>query len=166
MTSQLIEPGINIFDMVVNQYGTIETLFDVVKLNGWGVTEELAPGQLVMIDDTLKVAIGIVEMPTAPSAPFDSAIVEPGQNTFDMAVQLYGGIEGLFDMATKNGLSITDDINSGTQVLANAPIDKNMRAILKSLEIKPATAVNAEEAAVITPEGIDYWAIEVDFIIS
>ena len=95
MTSQLIEPGTNIFDMVVNQYGTIEALFDVAKLNGWGVTEELAPGQLVMIDDTLKVAIGVVKIPTAPSTPFDSAIVEPGQNTFDMAVQLYGGIEGL-----------------------------------------------------------------------
>ena len=166
MTTQTIEPGTNLFDAVVIQYGSIEALFDVAQLNGVGVTGELPPGQVVKCDNTIAVPSIQVVIPTAASTPYDSELAEPGQSIFDMAVQLYGGIEGVFDLAEKNGIRLTGELNAGTLVKASTPVNKNMRAIIKALQIKPATIVSESEAADITPEGIGYWAIGIDFIVS
>lgn len=166
MNTLIVAPGENLFDVVVSKYGSMEALFDVAELNGVGVTGELAPGAMVDCDESITIASGTIKIPTAIAMPYDSDLAEPGQSIFDMTVQLYGDIEGLFDLTEKNGLPLTGELKPGTLVKANTPADKNMRNILKAQQIKPATIVNAAEAAEITPEGIGYWAIEIDFIIS
>lgn len=166
MNTLIVAPGENLFDMVVSNYGSIEALFDVAELNGLGVTGKLDPGAMIDCDESISVVSGVIEIPTAASTPYDSELAEPGQSIFDMAVQLYGGIEGVFDLAEKNGMRLTGELNAGTLVKASTPVNKNMRAIIKALQIKPATIVSESEAADITPEGIGYWAIGIDFIVS
>lgn len=94
-------------------------------------------------------------------------IVEPGQTTFDVVLQQYGSMEGLFDFVSANGLSaITQEVSAGTIVRAGDAVDKNMKSIIKGLNIVPATGMNEAQAANLTPEGIGAWRIAIEFIVS
>lgn len=64
------------------------------------------------------------------------------QSLIDIALQVYGSIEGVFTLAVENGLSVTDSLTSG-QVLDYSPeniIDKRVTQQYKIQNIRPATA--------------------------
>lgn len=97
-------------------------------------------------------------------------IVQDRQCLADIALQACGSLEAFFAIAEKNGLSITDDLQAG-QVLEYEMADvqsKQVVATYKTDNIIPATAVsNAEINDLLAiGEGIGFWAIEYDFIVS
>ena len=164
MKTIIIAPGNNVFDVAVTEFGTLEALFDIASLNGLGVTAELAPGAAVMVDESLRFDKKAVTISDAVVVEQDFTL--QGQSLFDLAVQFSGSMEGLFDFAQLNKLPLTADLVPGTPVNLPKPVDKNMRAIIKALGIKPATAVSTSQGGEITPEGIGYWAIGVDFMVN
>ncbi len=87
-------------------------------------------------------------------------IVLNGQSLFDIALQEYGSIEAVFQLADDNGITnITDSLIPGTELIIdeNMIIDKNVVNYYKNNAIYPANEVRT---------GVGYMAIGVDFIIS
>lgn len=91
-----------------------------------------------------------------------------GQTFADIALQETGWMEGLYDLAVTNELSMTQVLASGSAVLVN-PDDVNQqeyRSVSKD-NVVPATAfgyVLGEEEEEAN-EGIGYWGLEIDFIV-
>lgn len=93
----------------------------------------------------------------------DTIAVSPEQNIFDIAIQEYGGIEGIKNIRELNGFSFTQDINPGNKIkVSGNPVNKNVQQFLK-LYPKIASGNNYSDNIL---EGIGYWAIEVDFVVS
>ncbi|SDC52317.1 LysM peptidoglycan-binding domain-containing protein [Williamwhitmania taraxaci] len=93
--------------------------------------------------------------------------VEPGQNLLDLAVQHYGTVEQVLSLALANGLSPTQALVAGEEVSVGLPVNRAVASLYAVNGIKPATAITqAEELQTISDEGVEFWAIEEDFIIS
>ena len=89
------------------------------------------------------------------------------QSMLDIALEHAGSIEAAWDIAMANGISLSDDIHlvpmQATQVL-------NQRIVthFQALHHSPATAITKQEINTLlgTGEGIEFWAIEYDFVVS
>jgi hypothetical protein len=85
------------------------------------------------------------------------------QNIYDIAVQEYGSIEGILQLRQLNDFSFSQDIQPGDDVVIdNNVVDKNIKEILQ-LYPKIATGNDFDKQVL---EGIGYWAIGVDFVVS
>lgn len=86
-----------------------------------------------------------------------------GQSLFDLAIQGTGSIEGVFGLAKAAGLSITDELTPGMVIPVPIPLaDPQVAEYYAARRITPATAITTD----VMPEGVEYWGIEFDFIIS
>ncbi len=87
--------------------------------------------------------------------------VKKGQSLTDIALQEYGHIEGLFLLVADNTTleGITDNVFMDEELLiGDTPINSQMRDFLADYTI--ATIENARG------EGIGYWRVNKDFIVS
>jgi len=93
-----------------------------------------------------------------------SVTVRDNQSLFDIAVQEFGGVDAAFDLARLNEMGFTDDLKSG-QILNTtlAIIDAEIVAYFSSRNLKPAMGTSGVKAK---PEGVDYWYIQGDFVVS
>jgi hypothetical protein len=93
--------------------------------------------------------------------------VKPHQCLLDLSMQLKGSIEDLFSFAIANGISITDDLSSGSTVWVpdTAIIDRRTFQTLRDENIIPSNAYTAEDEAAIKG-GIGYMGIQVDLRVS
>ncbi len=90
----------------------------------------------------------------------DEIKILPRQSLFDIAVQECRSTEAAIDIALRNGLSITDRLQVGDLL----KIDRAKKSVII---INPATEIDdIDYASTIANEGIEFWAIEEDFIIS
>ena len=92
--------------------------------------------------------------------------VEPGQSLFDLALQHCGSVEALFSLAQANGLSPTEGLIAGAEVIVCQPANRAVANLFAVNGIKPATSITKAEEQEIYQEGIEFWAIEEDFVIS
>ena len=98
-----------------------------------------------------------------------------GQSLFDLAVQTSGSVEAVFDVAELNGLSVTDALIAGsvietryvveTRCIASVSVNQPIADYYAKNGLKPATDATDEAMNELRDEGIDYWAVEVDFIV-
>lgn len=90
------------------------------------------------------------------------------QNLLDIAIQHGGSLEAVFEMAMTNNRSITDDLNTGEELEAPAMMDQKTVQHFAVNNLQPATAITTAEIAQQTAggEGIEFWGIEIDFIVS
>ena len=91
------------------------------------------------------------------------------QSLLDVCLQVYGTLTGLFALAYANGLSISSDLVAGA-VLVVPNVNTANTAVVNyyyDKQLIPATAVTQQQMddVINTLEGIDYWAIGVNFII-
>lgn len=96
-------------------------------------------------------------------------IVLHHQSLLDLAVQHTGTAENAFDLALANNRSITDDLEAGESIELTAYGIKQNKDILSyytAKKLQPATAISGDYSAENTMQGIDYWAIQMDFIVS
>ena len=90
------------------------------------------------------------------------------QSLFDIAIRYTGTIENAFKIAVANGLSLTDNLEPGAQLIIPADVEMNNDVVsyFESKGIQPATGFdfNSED---ITPEleGISYWILNKNFIV-
>lgn len=98
------------------------------------------------------------------------AVVLDCQSLLDMAVQELGDISGVFDLAEKAGLSLTEELEAGMELeLPALAADKQVAAYYGSKRIRPATAITIDSTSGggdLLLEGIEFWGIEYDFIVS
>lgn len=89
-----------------------------------------------------------------------------GQSFIDLTIQETGSIESLVAMAVLNNRSISTELNIG-QILSKSEV-RNQRVVnfMAPENKKPATEVVFNEFIKEKQEGISFWAIGVDFIVS
>lgn len=88
------------------------------------------------------------------------ATVKAGQNLGDIAVQYCGDHQAIFELARLNNLSVTDDVAAGSVLILPDVVEKRVRRVYVDGNYYPAT--DSENIN----EGIGYWGIEIDFIVS
>lgn len=95
-------------------------------------------------------------------------IVRQGQNLLDIALQSTGNAETALDIALANGLCLSDDLTIGLpiDIAGTLAVNENVRNTYRTQTIYPATGITAADSAAAPFEGIEFWAIEYDFIIN
>lgn len=89
-----------------------------------------------------------------------------GQSLFDIAIRRCGDAKAAYAIAELNGLSITEPLMAGQALEIPEPYDKDVSGYFSSRNIEPATALTADVFDSVEDEGLDFWIVEVDFIIS
>ncbi|MEG2276684.1 MAG: hypothetical protein RSA53_05545 [Odoribacter sp.] len=90
--------------------------------------------------------------------------VKDRQTLIDVAIICFGGIENLIALAEKNNVSITSELTAG-YVIEMGGIEIQDRQVVRQYnynDIVPATGISTDEIL----EGIEFWGIEIDYIIS
>jgi hypothetical protein len=85
-----------------------------------------------------------------------------GQSLFDIALQVYGSIEGVFGLTAGTVDELPDpgtELHPEGMVLNKYVVDEYQNS-----GIKPATGMEIEGSTL--NEGIGYWVIEDDFVVS
>jgi hypothetical protein len=88
-----------------------------------------------------------------------------GQSLFDIAVQACGSVEAVLDVASLNGMAITDILTPGSALSAPDSLNLSISEYYRLNKLRPATDITAENMDKLRNEGIDYWALEVDFVV-
>ncbi|AZA84790.1 hypothetical protein C1637_18585 [Chryseobacterium lactis] len=91
------------------------------------------------------------------------------QSILDISIQYTGDVQKCFDIAIANGMSVSDLLASGTQLIIPDEIEKNPDVInyYTSRLIKPATGTTLEqENQLPTLKGIGYMQIGNTFKVS
>lgn len=87
------------------------------------------------------------------------------QTWWDISMHEYGTVEFATDLAVFNNSGPAEDLIAGTLIFL--PDYKSERLVLLSMKNIPATGFGKSgEGTVNKPQGIDYWAISYDFIVS
>ena len=90
--------------------------------------------------------------------------IRDAQSYFDLALQLTGSIEGVFEVAGQEPVSKEPQpgtlINTGTI----AAIERVALGYYTNRKIIPATGLAMTQSGL--PEGIGYWYVEDDFVVS
>ncbi len=94
-------------------------------------------------------------------------LIKKHQTLLDFATQRTGKAEGLFDVAVLNGLSITEEPVPGA-ALKVPEITEGKQLQVINFFIESGLDIMSFVKNVATEEvlsGVDYWAIEEDFIV-
>jgi hypothetical protein len=96
--------------------------------------------------------------------------VSYGQTWLDIALQELGDVERVVELVMLNGRSLTDNLQAG-EVLTVPDFDATKRRLVKlfvNAANKPASgdSFTAQDNTVSAGEGIEFWAIENDFVVS
>ena len=89
------------------------------------------------------------------------------QTLLDIAVQESGTVEAAFEIAERNGLALTDELNTGQKldIVMTTTREESVVQELAADRIKPATAPSAEETEMVPYGGIGFMGIEIDFVV-
>lgn len=91
--------------------------------------------------------------------------ISEGQSVLDVAVQKCGAAEAALALAIRNEVSITEELSIGKEIVLSEVVNKNIAAYYANKNLSPATGgitTNGE----LLDEGIEFWAIEYDFVVS
>ncbi len=93
--------------------------------------------------------------------------VKPHQCLLDLSLQTKGGIDALFDFALANGISITDDLVSGSTLWVPDVeiIDRRSLQTLSDEQVIPANGYTVADEAIVK-RGMGYMGIQIDFRVS
>lgn len=149
-------------EYAIAQYGNIEAAFDMAFSNG------LSVDSVPVLNSNVSVPVLEIRKKQTifnRSLKPVSKYVKAGgdQALIDLAIQEAGTVEGLFEVAFLNGLSITDDLIPGNEYLKPSVQVQKIVDLFANTH-KPAS--NAYNDLTEQPEGIDYWYIENNFIVN
>jgi hypothetical protein len=145
----------NLIDLVSE-----EQLFEAADLNGIGITEALVPGVVLSIPQQIKS----VDRKIVKGGKQRTLKAIPGQSWIDIALQEAGDESRIFDIIDLNGASITEDIDLSKILMVPAvePEKQKIVSVLTSRNPSSMYYGTGDPA----PEGIEFWIIETDFIVS
>jgi len=86
-----------------------------------------------------------------------------GQTIIDIAMQELGDASRIFEVADLNNISVTSDLVPGSLIAVPnpAPEKSNIVKLFSNPALKPASMQTDNE----DEDGIEFWAIEDDFIV-
>lgn len=91
--------------------------------------------------------------------------VSEGQTFLDLAMQYLGDVMRADEIAVLNGLALTEDLAPGTEIEIPA-IEADKTPITAAFSERGLIPASRDEDFVgDIDDGIDYWYIEVDFIV-
>lgn len=92
-------------------------------------------------------------------------VVLNNQTLLDIAIQEYGTIEAVFELAMANGLGITDELTTGTKLkIIKAKEETEILGYYKQNTISLSTGITKQnEENIIIPDGIGFMEIESTF---
>jgi hypothetical protein len=97
-------------------------------------------------------------------------IVQQGQTIVDIAIQHCGKFEAIVDIVKANGIEdYTQNIAAGSYLQTPQPLadEQPLVAYLQNKNIVPSSNISeAQQQQQQQEQGINYWAIEEDFVIS
>ena len=95
--------------------------------------------------------------------------VKDRQSLFDIAIQYLGSIEGVWTLAERNNISITDELEDGTILKYDSAdiIDTKVADHYERERLSPATDISEREINTLLygGEGIGYWRVGKNFIV-
>lgn len=99
------------------------------------------------------------------------ATVLHNQSLLDFAIQHTGSVLNVFEIAKANGLAISEELSSGTELIIPESVRNNSDILnyYTSKVIQPATAITnfiGDGSPEPQLEGIGYWIIGDDNIVS
>jgi hypothetical protein len=139
-----------------------EKLFEAADLNGIGITDALVPG--VIISVPAKVVKKTANQPLAKKITSPKVKAIAGQTWIDLTIQQLGDEERIFELCDLNSAGITDLLAAGTEIESLEPDAKRKKVVNALQSRKPSSLYYGTGNP--APEGIEYWAIELDFIVS
>lgn len=89
-----------------------------------------------------------------------------GQSFIDLTIQETGSVESLVEMAVRNNRSVSASLSIGQVLLKTAVKNTRVVEFLTPSSKNPATEIVLNEFIKEKPEGISFWAIGVDFVVS
>lgn len=92
--------------------------------------------------------------------------IKERQTVLDIAVQTSGSVEGAMKLAVANGLSITVELDDGTELTTVEAVDGETARRYELERIYPATEASDEDMESMPYGGIELMGIEIDFIVS
>lgn len=178
------------FDVAIQKLGSVEATFQLALNNGGSITDELSPGTNVTLSEVrnTKLTDYFANKNIVPATYADSASsqnenteviywsadlqkvsgikVSEKQSLFDVAIQKGGSLETMVELALINGISITEDLSPGQHLDLPEVVNSDIATYFSNKGIVPETTIYESDELTPVLEGIDYWAIEVDFIVS
>lgn len=155
-----VQPGQTLADIAILHYGTTEALPYIAAENGLSVSASVAQGEMLVLP-TLSLLVKPEKQPEKSTQAFREVVVQPGQTLPDIAIQYTGGVDAWNDIASLNGLGIGAVLQAGSTLKIPAIKNKKVAAFYSATEYFPAAgAINTYG------EGISWWGIEIDFIVS
>lgn len=93
-------------------------------------------------------------------------IISEKQTLLDIAIQETGSLESVFEIAEANGLVVSDILEPGLElkIPGGLIIDTDVFSFFQSNGLFPANGYSDDELQEKF-DGIDFWAIEDDFIV-
>jgi len=86
-----------------------------------------------------------------------------GQSILDVAIQHAGSIEAAFELATRNDISLSDELTASEELLETEKVRADIVDYYTRRGFKPATG---ETLIGDNKGGIEFMGIEIDFIVS
>jgi hypothetical protein len=162
------EDGQNIWDLALSAYGSIEGVFNVVKDNSMDFIADPVSGQEIKFQDNIKYyPFKEVNLSYETLRTTYNAIVEDGQNIWDLSIQEYGAIDQVFNLFKLNPL-----LNSMNAV----PLSGDVLTIFTKPVIEDYKSLNyfrgkrkvntGGNPSVKERGGIGYMRIQGNFIVS
>lgn len=163
-----VQTNQTLLDIAVNGGRSVEAVFELMLQNALPITAQLDPGQILNANFT---GLSFPVLANAFKGVYVDGQINPiariNQNLIDIALQEAGAVEAVIDLMMLNNLSITHILNAG-QTLGFQMQDQyktDQQSYFKGNNIRPATGSTLAEGIEYL-EGIDYWAVQEDFIIS
>jgi hypothetical protein len=91
-------------------------------------------------------------------------IIKPHQNIIDVAMQHAGAAEAAFNIASDNGLSLTNEPTPGVEVLVNEVVNQRVVFYFNAQKNIDCTTIRNDQN--LLKQGIGYWRIGYNFKVS
>ena len=93
--------------------------------------------------------------------------INEGQTILDIAIQHCGDVELAYDLAVANGLNFSDDLIIGNEmVVFDVALEKKKVVEVFNNPNNILVPASRKDDANVALEGIGYWAIGVDLVVS
>jgi len=91
--------------------------------------------------------------------------ISNGQTFLDLAMQHAGSAEAAFAMSLQSNVPITQELQAGNQLPAPAVVSDGIRNAFAVEKAKPLSIIITQGEDAMN-EGIGYWVMEDDFVVS
>jgi hypothetical protein len=146
----------NTVDLALSQYQSLEPLFALCIANGASITDDLISG-----NSWNPVALEIVpeRVIVQRIKTIEKQSIKKHQTFVDFVTQASGALDGLFECAKLNGLSITSDVSPGTHLFSVELNDE----VLSFFKNKNVDIVGKPLSPQVFPGGIGHMQIGTSF---